>query len=370
MRRRVRRHDATIDRHLELRLPADRGMGWALKTLRLLLALLLLLAALAGYMFLLPYGPKAETFVDIPIGTGTPRIGALLEEHGVIRSRYGFDLLRLVKSGRLRAGEYRFDHPVAMTEVYARLERGDVYTRTLVIPPGYNIFDIAQAVEQAGLGSRDTFLAAERAHTELIRRRNPRAASLEGFLFPDTYRFSRHSTPEVMLSTMVKRWERAIEQLGPEAPTAPVYSQAAEHNGGAMDWKDVVTVASLIEKEVSEGQERALVAGVFVNRLRRGMPLQTDPAVIYAALLSGRYRGTVYASDLQFDSPYNTYRHAGLPPGPICNPGMASLRAALAPAKTDYLYFVSDSTGHSRFATTLEEQARNVKSYREAKAGR
>ncbi len=338
----------------------------ALKTLRLFLLLVLFLAALAAYVFVVPFGPKTETFVDIPTGTGTPRIGALLEQHGVIRSRYGFDLLRIIRGGSLKAGEYRFDHPAAMGEVYARVVRGDVYTRTLVIPPGYNIFDIATAVEAAGLGSHDTFLAAERSHTELIRKRSPRAASLEGFLFPDTYRFSRHATPEMMLTVMVRRWEREVDQLHPEDSAATPYLPAEASPGGGVDWKDVVTMASLIEKEVADTGERPLVAGVFVNRLRKGMPLQTDPAVIYAALLSGTYRGTIYSSDLQFDSPYNTYRHAGLPPGPICNPGLASLRAALAPARTDFLYFVSDAAGHSRFAATLEEHSRNVQTYRKA----
>ena len=333
----------------------------ALKTLGRLLLLLVLVAALTGYVFLLPYGPVAETFVDIPSGTGTPRIGALLEEHGIVRSRYGFDVLRLVKGGRLRAGEYRFDHRASMLEVYARVVRGDVYTRTLVIPPGYNIFDIAQAVEEAGLGSRERFLAAERTHTELIRERSPRAASLEGFLFPDTYRFTRHATPEMMLTTMVHRWEKVTSQLAPEGPPSELAPGASM---GAPGWGEIVTMASLIEKEVADPKERPLVAGVFANRMRKGMPLQTDPSVIYAALLSGRYRGTIHASDLQFDSPYNTYRHAGLPPGPICNPGLASLRAALAPAKTEYLYFVSDGAGHSRFSATMEEHARNVGSYR------
>ena len=305
--------------------------------------------------------------MDIPAGTGTPRIGALLEEHGIVRNRYAFDLLRLVKRGGLRAGEYRFDHPAAMSEVYARIARGDVYTRTLVIPPGYNIFDIAQAVEAAGLGQRDVFLAAERTHTELIRKYSAGATSLEGFLFPDTYRFSRHATPQTMLGTMVKRWERATEQLRTEASAWSPYLPSETSTGEEVDWKDVVTMASLIEKEVADAGERPVVAGVFVNRLHKGMPLQTDPAVIYAALLNGRYRGTIYASDLQFDSPYNTYRHAGLPPGPICNPGMASLRAALSPTRTDYLYFVSDAAGHSRFAATMEEHNRNVVDYRKSK---
>ncbi len=337
-----------------------------MKSLRLLLGSLLLLLMLAGYFFLPPYGPKTETFVDIPTGTSTPRIGALLEEHGIVRSRYAFDLLRIVSRRRLRAGEYRFDQPARMTEVYSRLAKGDVYTRTLVIPPGYNIFDIARAVEQAGLGSAAAFLSAERSGTALIDAWSPGAASLEGFLFPDTYRFSRHATPEMMLATMVRRWRRAIEQLRPEASGWKRYSLGDGPDQAGVNWRQVETMASLIEKEVAVTAERPLVAGVFVNRLHRGMPLQTDPSVIYAALITGRYRGTIYASDLQFDSPYNTYRHAGLPPGPICNPGTASLRAALSPAETEYLFFVSDASGHSRFATTMQEHARNVTTYRNA----
>ena len=125
-------------------------------------------------------------------------------------------------------------------------------------------------------------------------------------------------------------------------------------------------MASIIEKEVSQDAERPLVAGVFANRLNRGMPLATDPTVIYAALLENRWRGTIYASDLQSDSPYNTYKHLGLPPGPICNPGLAALHAAISPAQTDYLYFVSDANGHSRFSTDLKEHQQHVQTYREA----
>ncbi len=342
------------------------GLEIALRVLRFLLAISLLLAVAAGYLVLVPYGPKSETFVDIPSGTGTPRIAALLEEHGAVRNRYAFDLLHLIKGGRLRAGEYRFDNPVRMAEVYARLARGDVYTRTLVIPPGYNIFDIAYAVEQADLGRRDVFLAAERTNAGMIHNRSPGATSLEGFLFPDTYRFGRHATPEMMLAAMVRRWEHVVDQLRPETTAWVPYPTVNGAVDSHIDWKAVVTMASLIEKEVAQDPERPLVSGVFVTRLRRGMPLQTDPAVIYAALVSGRYRGTIYASDLHFDSPYNTYIHSGLPPGPICNPGVASLRAALAPAKTDYVYFVSDAAGHSRFAKTLDEHAGNVAAYRQA----
>ena len=198
--------------------------------------------------------------------------------------------------------------------------RGDVYNLTLTIPEGYNIFDIAAAVESAGFSDRATFLAAERQQTALIADLSPDAPSLEGYLFPDTYRFPRHATPTQILTAMVHRFRQAAAQLDL-----------------TIDIPRTVTLASLIEKEVSQNAERPLVAGVFTNRLAQNMPLATDPSVIYAALLEDRYRGTIYASDLQNPSPYNTYRHSGLPPGPISNPGLAALKAALAPAQTDYL---------------------------------
>jgi len=324
-----------------------------LKFLATLLLLLLILAGGSAYVLSTPYGPSAETFIDIAPGTGTPAIAAQLKQHGIIRSRYSFDLLRIVRRGRLQAGEYRFDHPVPMTEVYERIVRGDVYTRALTIPEGYNIFDIAQAVQDNGFGSRDTFLAAERQHVELIAQWIPpgarRPASLEGYLFPDTYYFSLHASPLQILTAMVHRFRQVRAQLGMSDNVART-----------------VILASLVEKEVSQPSERPLVAGVFINRLAKGMPLATDPTVIYAALLDHRWRGTIYASDLQSPSPYNTYKHTGLPPGPICNPGIASLRAAIAPAQTDYLYFVSDAAGHSRFSADLKEHAEQVQAYREA----
>jgi UPF0755 protein len=146
------------------------------------------------------------------------------------------------------------------------------------------------------------------------------------------------------------------------------FRQAAREAGVTQNFHDIVTMASVVEKETSVAEERPEVAGVFYNRLQKNMVLATDPSVIYAALLSNRYRGTIYASDLQFDSPYNTYRYAGLPPGPICSPGKAALEAALHPASTDYLYFVSDNQGHHRFSRTAGEHARNVAAYRRAVA--
>jgi UPF0755 protein len=344
---------------LENKRKPDGGMD--LKFFGTFVLLALLVAATAGYVIYAPYGPSAETFVDIPSGSGTQSIAARLKQAGVIRSKYGFYLLRLAKGGNLKAGEYRFDHPAPMTEIYIRIAKGDVYTRTLVIPEGYNIFDIAQAVEAAGLGSREDFLTAERRYIQLISpwtgvreagsdlKSANTPDSLEGYLFPDTYHFSRHSTALQMLTAMVHRFRQASTQLGLTGPEVA----------------RTVIMASLVEKEVSQDAERPLVAGVFVNRLAKDMPLATDPTVVYAAQLEGRWRGTIFASDLQSQSPYNTYRHAGLPPAPICNPGMAALRAAMHPADTDYLYFVSDAAGHSRFSATLQEHNEKVKAYRQ-----
>lgn len=324
-----------------------------MKFLGILLLIVLILAGAAAYVVYTPYGPSTETFVEIAPHTSTEAVAAQLERSGVIRSRYALDLLHALRHRRLQAGEYRFDHPAPMTEVYRRIVRGDIYTRALTIPEGYNIFDVAQAVQDNGFGSRDAFLAAERQHTELIADwmppGGPHPISLEGYLFPDTYYFARTATPLQMLTAMVHRFRQVSAQLGM-----------------TQNVNRTVIMASLVEKEVSQASERPLVAGVFANRLAKGMPLATDPTVIYAALLNDRWRGTIYASDLASNSPYNTYKHTGLPPGPICNPGIASLRAAIAPAQTDFLYFVSDAAGHSRFSADLKQHAQQVQEYRNA----
>ena len=319
---------------------------------RFLLVLLLLLTLVAGAWFLFaPAGPHLETFVEIAPGTSSKGMGRLLEERGIIRSRYAFDVVRMVKHGTLKAGEYRFDHPAGVFAVYERLRRGDVYYRVVTIPEGYNLFDIATAVEAAQLATRDDFLTAAHKDTALVIDLDPAATSLEGYLYPDTYRFQRSDTPMTMLHAMVKRFRQETMQIGLTG-----------------DMHRTVTLASLVEKETPVANDRPLVASVMENRLRVNMPLMTDPTVIYAAMLENRYRGTIYQSDLQRDSAYNTYRHAGLPPGPICSPGAASLKAAFHPATTDYLYFVADpgASGHSRFAKTLEEHQHNVAAYRQA----
>ncbi len=329
-----------------------------MRLLKFILAMAVGVALCAGFFLYLPYGPAAETFVEIPAGMSTLEIARQLQHQGVVRSALAFDALVLWRSlrahrpARLENGEYRFDHPVRMEEVYDRIRRGDVYTITLVIPEGFNIFDIANAVAAAGLDSKEDFLHAEQMDTQLISEwvAPGHAPSLEGYLFPDTYKFSRHAGALKILQAMVKQFRREANRLGITPAEAP----------------RVVILASLVEKEVHLDGERSKVASVFENRLAAGMPLQTDPSVIYASLLRGAWTGVIHRSELQSDSEYNTYTHADLPPGPICNPGAASLRAALHPARTNYLYFVADAKGATRFAATLAQHHANVAAYRAA----
>ena len=319
--------------------------------------LALLAVAGAGGLILAPYGPEAETFVEIAPGSSTVRIGSQLEAAGVVRSQFGFDLLRFWKRGRLRAGEYRFDHPAPATEVYARIARGDVFTKQLTIPEGSNIFDIAARVEEAGFGTRQEFLDAAAERVSLVADLDPGAKSLEGYLFPDTYRFARKITPAQIAAAMVRRFRAVAGELGLKTNV-----------------HEVVTIASLVERETAMDAERPLVASVMMNRLGKKMPLMTDPAVIYGLELQGRWRGVLIKSDLASNTAYNTYLHGGLPPGPVANPGIRSLRAAMEPAQTDYLYFVAagtDAQGESLFSNTLEEHNKQVAEYRRAlkKAG-
>jgi UPF0755 protein len=321
--------------------------------------LFLLLAAGAGAAWVVytPFGPKTETFVEIAPGSTAAKIGRQLEAAGIVRSRYAFDLMRWEKLGTPKAGEYRFEHPATVSEVFARIARGDVFTKAVTIPEGANVFEIAARLEQAGFGAGQNFLDAAAKQASLVSDLDPGAASLEGYLFPDTYHFQRKATPAQICAAMVRRFRAVAGQIGLKGNV---------HR--------VVTLASLVERETAVDRERPLVASVFENRLARKIPLMTDPSVIYGLELEGRWRGVIHQSDLQFDTPYNTYLHTGLPPGPVANPGLRSLRAAMEPAKTKYLYFVAagaDPQGGSLFASTAEEHARNVAGYRNAvkKAG-
>jgi UPF0755 protein len=307
-------------------------------------------AGFFGWVVITPTNPAGERFVLLRPGFSTRRIAAELKSAGVIRSEKAFLALHFLRRGRsLKAGEYRFATPASMFDIEKRLERGDIYVHTVVIPEGYTMFDVAQAMEQAGLCSREEFLKVAQADTTLITDLAPEAKSLEGYLFPDTYDFTRTQSPHDIAALMVKH-----------------FRQVATAIGLTSDVQRVVTMASIVEKETGAPEERAKVASVYYNRLDRKMALDADPSVIYAELLAGSYQGALHHDDLQTDSPYNTYRNAGMPPGPIANPGKSALEAALHPAQTDYLYFVSDANGHHRFARTLEEHNQNINAYRKA----
>lgn len=320
---------------------------------RLLGVVVLFIAAgAAAWLVLTPFGPSTETFVNVAPGSSTARIGRQLEEAGVVRSRFAFDLVRLLKRGTLKAGVYRFDYPARVPEVYGRIERGDVYTVAVTIPEGANIFDIGARLQQAGIGTRQQFLLAAVEEVGLVKDLDPEAKSLEGYLFPDTYRFSPIATDTQVAETMVRRFRTVAGQLGL-----------------SRNVHRVVTIASLVERETALPDERPLVASVFENRLAKNMPLMSDPSVIYGLELDGRWRGVIHQSDLAFNTAYNTYVHAGLPPGPVANPGIQSLRAAMNPAKTNFLYFVAvgvNPQGRSLFASSLEQHHRDVLGYRKA----
>ena len=310
-----------------------------------------------AWALLIPTEPPAKTFVMLRPGYSTRRIASELKSAGVIRSEQGFILWHYIHRRPLQAGEYLFETPANLIDVQKRLARGDVYFHTVVVPEGFTMFDIARAVEAAGLGPAESFLKVAQSDTALIADLAPSAPSLEGYLFPDTYQFSRMQTMQDMAAAMVKQFRQVAHQIGLIA--AP----------GATDIERTVTMASIIEKETAVAEERPIVASVYYNRLAKNIALDADPSIIYAELLAGTYTGALHHDDMRFDSPYNTYRHPGLPPGPIGNPGKSALEAAMHPAQSDYYYFVADAQGHHRFARTLEEHNNNVTAYRRAVRG-
>ncbi len=307
--------------------------------------------AVGGWMAWLVYAPvtpPANTSLLLRSGYSTRRIAAELKKAGVIRSELAFLLWHeLHPKPTLKAGEYLFERRAALPQVYDRIARGDIYFHVVTIPEGYTMFDIAKAMEDAGLGSAADFLQVAETQTQLISDLTPDAKSLEGFLFPNTYQFTRTQSLEEMAAAMVHQFRQVAQQIGLTS-----------------DVRQVVTMASIVEKETAAPEERPRVASVYYNRLAQKMALDADPSVIYAELLTGAYQGSLHHADLAVNSPYNTYRFPGLPPGPIGNPGRSSLEAALHPESTNFFYFVSDGNGHHRFARDLEEHNRNVTAYR------
>ena len=323
--------------------------------MRTALVILLLLAIAGGFAVWRVFAPYrgfvGEQFVDVPRGTNTEGVASLLAAAGVVRTRVDFLLARVVGRGRvLQAGEYRFTQPASPMEVFNRIARGDVFYVELVVPEGKNMFDIAALAEQTGLIKARDFLAAAR-NPSMIRDLDPQAPTLEGYLFPNTYRINRKTSAENLCRAMTARFREVWASLR---------TGAGVHQ--------TVTLASLIEKESKLPRDRPMIAAVFTNRLRLGMKLDCDPTTIYAAVLAGRYRGTIYRSDLDSQDPYNTYQHAGLPPGPIANPGREAMQAALHPAESDALYFVlrPDGSGGHQFSNNIADQNAAAAKYRHA----
>jgi UPF0755 protein len=295
----------------------------------------------------------AEQFVELPPASPAPVIGRMLVDAGVISDTLTFRLA-LWKTGtarRLRAGEYRFDRPMSAVEVIEKIARGEVYLKPITFPEGLTISEMAVVFEEHGFGSAAAFRQAA-SDAALVGDLDPGARDLEGYLFPDTYPLSRRTSAADVIHLMVRRFR---EVFGQELMSGAAAQGLTVH--------DAVTLASLVEKETARPDERPRVAAVYLNRLRIRMALQCDPTVIYALQRAGRYDGNLTRANLAFNSPYNTYRVAGLPPGPIAAPGRASLEAAVRPARVDYLYFVSRNDGSHEFARKLEEHNRNVRRY-------
>ena len=341
------------------------------KLIALLIVIVLGIGAVAALMYFRVTQPYrgyqgGEHFVEIPQGAGSRGIGERLVAAGVVRDHATFRIA-LWMSGegrRLKAGEYQFDRAMTPFEVIDKIARGDVYVVNVTFPEGLTVGEMAKIFESHGFGSAPVFVNAA-ADPSLVRELDPSATTdLEGYLFPETYALSRHAEAATLVRLMVARFEHVL--------TPELRQAAAARN---LTIRQAVTLASIVEKETARTDERPLVAAVYLNRLRMNMALQCDPTVIYALLKAGRYTGNLHRDDLAVDSPYNTYRYPGLPPGPIASPGRGSLEAVIHPADTDFLYFVSRNDGSHEFARTLEEHNRNVQKFqvqyfRDKRAGR
>ena len=334
------------------------------RLIRFVFVLLLLAACAGGFLYWRLSTPfrgfaGTEVFVDLPSGTGVSEIARRLAAAGVVPDPYTFRLAAHLAHDdhRLQAGEYRFSDAATPGAVAARLARGDVYTHPVTFPEGLNIAEMSAVYERTGLGTAAAFREAA-TRVSLVAAFDPDAATLEGYLFPETYPLTRHASADDLVTMMVARFQHVFD--------ADLRAAAAAQH---LTVRDLVTLASLVELETAQPSERPLVAAVFRNRLRLGMPLQCDPTVVYALMQAGRWHGMIHKVDLQIDSPYNTYRVAGLPPGPIASPGRASLEAAGHPADASYLYFVSRNDGTHAFAATLAEHNRNVALYQLHKSG-
>lgn len=319
-------------------------------------ALAVLAAALLSAFLLFdthPTGSWEGKLVLVPKGSQLPEVVKILREGGLLPHPLAFRALVLLTfSGRrLHYGEYAFPTPPSAFKAWRKLVRGDVIKYEVTVPPGTNLYDVAKLLEEKKLATAEAFLATATSPAVLGRLEIP-GESAEGYLFPDSYIFVKPVTPEEILEFMVRQFHRKVP---PDAE-----KQAKE---AGLSLHQVVTIASIIEKETGGEEEKPLVSAVIRKRLALGMPLQMDPTVIYGVK---RFDGTVTRKDLRTEGPYNTYLNRGLPPGPIANPGLASIAAALNPSKAEYLYFVSRNDGSHAFSRTLPEHNRAVERFRRA----
>jgi len=322
------------------------------------LTVLLVIAASAAWLHLeltTPYynAPSNEVFVEISRGLDTEKIAKLLVESGILRYRLPFiTYLRFTNNaGRIKAGEYRFSGPASPKQITQRLILGDVYYRALTIPEGLTARETIELLARNGFGVIEE-MESLLLKTDWISDVNPDAENLEGYLFPETYHFGRKADSAQIINTLVEQFRKQYREIVAEFPLRT-----------GWDTSQIVILASMIEKEVQKAEERPIVSSVFYNRLERKMPLACDATIIYALKLGGTYNGNIRKVDLSMESPYNSYRNRGLPPGPIANPGADSLRAALNPAETQYLYYVSRNDGTHVFSKTYREHQRAVDRY-------
>ena len=332
---------------------------------RLFVAFAILLVAASGLVLYvrrewrLPGSPAEGGTIEIPRGLGTREILGLLQDKKVIRNT-NVAVAYIFYSGtrrKLQAGEYMFDQPMTIPEVIAKLAGGNVVLHKFTVPEGLTTVAMAQKWEEQGFGSAAEFSTAAAAATDLVRRFDSNAVSVEGYLFPETYSFRKHTTARQAVETMIARFQQIDAKL----------QQTVPGDKWPLHLHDTVILASLVETEAAVSDERPLVASVYLNRLNRHIKLECDPTVIYALVQAAKYRGTLTRSDLHFDSPYNTYAKLGLPPGPIANPGYASLQAAIQPATTKYLFFVRTVESRHTFSENIAAHNRAVAAYRKLK---
>jgi UPF0755 protein len=300
--------------------------------------------------------PAPEILIAVQPGASFRSVAEQLHRAGLVRWPLAFAVWARYRGldRTVRSGQYRLSTPHSPVELLERLQSPAPELHWVTIPEGYGARQIAEELERAGFGGRDAFQCVMQ-DPRFLRSLDLPASGVEGYLFPDTYAFARAMTPEDILRAMVARFRESSAALT-EARIAAGLTEA-----------EMVTLASLVEKETGRPEERSLIAGVFQNRLRRGMLLQCDPTVVYA--LGDAYTGRLTRTDLTYPSPYNTYRHAGLPPGPIASPGLAALEAAVRPADTKALYFVSRNDGSHEFSRTLAQHNRAVARYRRLRRG-